>query len=1030
MGSKNFQANPFPGIRSYEINESHHFFGRELQVKELIVKLSETRFLAIVGSSGCGKSSLIKAGLIPELFKAEDENLYNSLKMFIFRPAEDPIGNLAKTLAEGLHENEIIESELRSGSDGLRNIAKRILLPGQSALIYIDQFEELFRFKRSGSVSETVAEANIFIELIVDAVQQSEIPIFIVLSMRTDFLDECTEFRELSELINKGYYLVPRMTNEERKRAITGPIISTGNIISEELVAKLLDDVGDDPDQLPILQHAMMRTYDHWSMNKIGNQPIDVEHYEAIGTMKEALSVHLEEIYAELKDDRNKYNAEKLFKALTDLTKESRGTRRPSTLGEICTLTNAREEEIIRLIDHFRSPGCAFLMPSSHITLTKDSTIDISHESIMRVWLRLKKWVEEEGESAQLYQRLSKSAELYQEGKTGLWVNPELQLALQWKEQTRPNITWATRYDPAFDRAMTFLNYSKKQHELELSKKERQQSRNLKRARNSAIILGIASLISILFLIVSLNLRFKAEASRREALEKEKMAVSERIKTDEQRKEAIIQRKISEQQQQIAEQQEMITEQQRQYAVKQQLIAQEQTVEAVNQRTQADAARHEAVVAMDEAQLQRKEALMQKQIADQERIKAEESEQTAQRLRLLAISNSMAIQALQLHSTVEDDSPALYALTAWKLHKENGGADSDATIYNALSAISNDPVILRGHNDAVRAIAITNNGKYLFSCSDDRKVFRWNTANFEETPIIYELPKEIKDPFRSIMLTHDNKWLVAGTTSGQLVIWNEENFPKSPKIINAHASIINSLIADPIKNQFYSGSSDGRLLKWHYEGDSFIKTLLDSISEPIRCVDVSSTGEQIVFAAARGDVKLLSFEGSSQQTKKLTNLRSPALAVKFDPNGSDIFFGCQDGSLQLIQIKSNEVVSQKAIIGRHISGISGLGFSADGSMIISSGFDWSIKVSSNPISEEKTISINSHELWVYDVLFTLDGNHIIACSADKTIRIFSTQNQQMAEKLKPAVKRNMTLDEWSKMIGEDVPYQKTIDELP
>ncbi|MDO8896209.1 MAG: hypothetical protein Q7V19_01065, partial [Bacteroidales bacterium] len=148
-------------------------------------------------------------------------------------------------------------------------------------------------------------------------------------------------------------------------------------------------------------------------------------------------------------------------------------------------------------------------MPSAHITLTKDSTIDISHESIMRVWLRLKKWVEEEGESAQLYMRLSKSAELYQEGKTGLWVNPELQLALQWKVQTRPNITWASRYDPAFDRAMTFLDYSKKQQELELSKKEKQQSRNLKRARNSAIILGVASLISILFLIVSLNLRFK-----------------------------------------------------------------------------------------------------------------------------------------------------------------------------------------------------------------------------------------------------------------------------------------------------------------------------------------------------------------------------------------------------------------------------------------------------------------------------------------------------------------------------------------
>lgn len=1029
MAPRNFHANPFPGIRSYEINESHHFFGRELQVKELMNRLSETKFLAVVGSSGCGKSSLIKAGLIHELFKNEEDKSVDLWKLFIFRPAEDPIGNMAKALAEGLFESEKIENILRSGVDGLIKVSKQVLLPDQSCLIYIDQFEELFRFKRSGSLSKTAEEANTFIDLITNVVQQSKVPVYIVLSMRTDFLDECTEFRGLSELVNKGYYLVPRMNNEERRLAITGPIKATGNEISDDLVERLLEDVGDDPDQLPILQHAMMRTWDYWTINKIGEQPINTEHYEAIGTMKEALSVHLEEIYNELKDDRNKYNAEKLFKALTDLTKESRGTRRPTTLGEICTLTNAREEEIIRLIDHFRSPGCAFLMPSAHVTLTKDSTIDISHESIMRVWSRLKKWVEEEGESAQLYLRLSKSAELYQEGKTGLWINPELQLALQWKEQNKPNITWASRYDPAFDRAMTFLNYSKKQHELEISKKEKQQSRNLKRARNSAIILGIASLVSILFLIISLNLRFKAEASRREAMEKEKMAVTERIKTDEQRKEAIIQRRISEQQQQIAEQQEMITEQQRQYAVMQQMIAQEQTVEAINQKKQADEARHEAVVAMDEAQMQRKEALNQKQIAELERIKAEESEKTAQRLRLLAISNSLAIQALQLSSTAEDDSPALYALTAWKLNKENGGTDSDADIYSALSAISNDPIILRGHNDAVRAIAISENGKNIFSCSDDRNVLRWNIKNFEEKPVIAELPKEIKDPFRSIMLTNDNKWLVAGTTSGQIVVWSLDRFPKSPILLSAHSSIINSLISNPVNDQFYSSGSDGRVLKWQYEGEKFSKMVLDSITDPIHALAINPSGDKLVLATSTGEAKIISLEGDHSNSHVLTTLRSPALAVKFDLNGKDIVFGCQDGSIQHIKSENSQVITQETSAGRHISGITALAFNKDGSKLSSAGYDWSVKISSYPLGEEKPISINSHELWVYDILFTADGSHLISCSADKTIRIFSTKNQLMAEKLKSLVKRNMTADEWKKLIGEDVPYQKTIDHL-
>jgi WD40 repeat protein/energy-coupling factor transporter ATP-binding protein EcfA2 len=1030
MAPRNFHANPFPGIRSYEINENHHFFGRELQVLELIRKLSETRFLAIVGSSGCGKSSLIKAGLIPELFKKRQDNLPESWKLLIFRPAEDPIGNLGKALSDGLHEFEQIDATLRSGNNGLVKVLRETLSPNQAGLLYIDQFEELFRFKRNGSISQTITEATLFIDLIINAIIQSEIPLYIVLSMRTDFLDECTEFRGLSEMINKGYYLVPRMNSEERRLAITGPISTTGNSISESLVERLLEDVGDDPDQLPILQHAMMRTWDHWTMNKIGNQPIDIEHYEAIGTMKEALSVHLEEIYSDLKDEKNKYDAEKLFKALTDLTKESRGTRRPTTLGEICTLTNAKEEEITRVIDQFRSPGCAFLMPSANITLTKESTIDISHESIMRVWLRLKKWVEEEGESAQLYLRLSKSAELYQEGKTGLWVNPELQLALQWKEQTRPNVTWATRYDPAFDRAMTFLNYSKKQHELELSKKENQQKRNLKRARNSAVILGIASIISILFLIVSLNLRFKAEASRKEALEKEKMAVVERKKTDEQRKEAIIQRKISEQQQQIAEQQEMITEQQRQYAVKQQMIAQEQTVEAIQQKKHADDARHEAITARDEAQLQRKEAITQKQIADLERINAEESERTAQRLRLLAISNSMAIQALQLHSTVSDETPALYALTAYQLNNENGGSETDPAIYSALSAISNDPIVLRGHDDAVRAITISTNGKFLFSCGDDKNVLRWNLTNYEEPPLQAEIPKEIKEPIRSIMLTRDDKWLVAGTTTGQLIVWSQNLFPKSAKILEAHTSIVSSLTADPVMDQFYSCGSDGLLLKWNYDGLNFYRTLLDSVADPIGCSDINITGKQMVYATAAGDVKVISLYEKQLTASFLMKLKSPALSVKYDNNGETIAIGCQDGSVQLLQKGKSGELQQQEVIGRHISGITGLAFSPDGGTITSAGYDWKIRMSFYPLTEEKPVTINNHELWVYDVLFTPDGSQLISCSADKTIRIFSTQNQQMADKLTPAIKRNMTITEWNKMVGLDVPFHKTIKNLP
>jgi energy-coupling factor transporter ATP-binding protein EcfA2 len=1021
--------NPFPGIRSYEINEDELFFGRDLQVNELIEKLFQTRFLAIVGSSGCGKSSIIKAGIIPALLKNKTVHPVSSWAMSVFRPADDPIGNLAESLTAGNAKAKDIATELRSGKDGLVRVLQTLTNPEeQSRLIIIDQFEELFRFKKSRTTFHTILETAAFIDLILFAIDQTEVPVYIILSMRTDFLDECTEFRGLSEAINRGYYLVPRMNSRERRLAITGPVGVKGCKITEELVECLLNDVGDDPDQLPIMQHSLMRTWDYWTLNRIGDQPIGMEHYTAIGTMKEALSVHLEEIFAELRDHKSKYIAEKLFKALTDITRESRGTRRPTQLSEIITLAEAREEEIIKVIDSFRKPGCAFLMPSAQVELHADSTLDISHESIMRVWTRLKKWVEEESRSAQLYLRLSKSAELYQEGKTGLWINPELQLALQWKDQSKPNATWAMRYDPAFDRAMNFLQYSKKQNELELSKKENQQKRNLKRARTSAIVLGIASIISILFLVVSLNLRFKAEASRKEALKKEKEAVFERKRMEEQRKEAVLQKKISEQQQQIAEQQKIITEQQRQYAVKQQGIAQEQTSVAVQQKKKADESKQEALVARDEAQSQRKEAVTQKLIADQERIKAEESEKNTQRLRLLAISRSMAIQASQLFNTMKDDLPGLLAVESWQLNNDNGGLANDPVIYSALSLISNNQIILRGHDDGVRSIALTKDGKTLYSCGDDNKLMIWNLTDLQLPPVQIAIPKQAQGVLRSIGLTFDDRLLIAGTTSGDLLIWKRSSINDLPKIIHGHTSVVNELVAHPARNFIASAGSDGKLLLWNVENDAFSKTTLDSVSGKIGCVSYSPDGSVLAYGSGAGAVKIISMNKQPLKSVALKSAGSAALSLTFCKDGRSLAAGFDNGTI-LVWNTDEPAVKPQEILGRHASGVTALAFSRNGLELASSGYDRTLKIAGFPSLEAKPISIENHDLWVFDILFTPDNKQLISCSADKTIRIYSTENAAMAENLRKVLKRNMTISEWGKMVGGDIPYKKTRSDL-
>ncbi len=151
---------------------------------------------------------------------------------------------------------EIIGTSLRISKRGLIDVCARARLPGVNLLLVVDQFEELFRFQTLDASAERREESGAFVNLLLETKRQSAIPIFVVLTMRSDFLGNCAEFSGLPEAINEGQYLVPRMSREERRAAINGPIKVGGAEISPVLLTRLVNDVGDNPDQLSILQHA------------------------------------------------------------------------------------------------------------------------------------------------------------------------------------------------------------------------------------------------------------------------------------------------------------------------------------------------------------------------------------------------------------------------------------------------------------------------------------------------------------------------------------------------------------------------------------------------------------------------------------------------------------------------------------------------------------------------------------------------------------------------------------------------------
>jgi len=467
-------ANPYPGLRAFEAADSALFFGREQEADELRRRLRTTRLLAVVGGSGSGKSSLVRSGLIPSLHGGFMPGAGSSWRVAITRPGEDPIANLAVALDHPAILGDAIDSEragtrrtllevtLRDSSLGLAEAVRHARLPaGDNVLVVVDQFEELFRFRRSRRAQAT-NDAAAFVKLLLEAQQCTDLPIFIVITMRSEFLGECMAFAGLPEAINVGQYLIPGMTRDALRAAITGPAAVGGSSVAPRLLARLLNEVGTDRDGLPVLQHALMRTWENWSRDHAPGEPLDMRHYEAIGAMRTALSVHADEAWAELSSVEQPV-AERLFKSISETTDEGQLVRRERSFGALLAISGTTPERLSRVIERFRAPGRAFLQPAVGVPLHDDTIIDISHESLLRLWTRMTAWQEAEARSLEIYRRLSRSAAQYEAGEASLWRPPELTIGMDWQRDDAPTAAWAGDA-VSFGKATTFLAQSRIAH--------------------------------------------------------------------------------------------------------------------------------------------------------------------------------------------------------------------------------------------------------------------------------------------------------------------------------------------------------------------------------------------------------------------------------------------------------------------------------------------------------------------------------------------------------------------------------------
>jgi WD40 repeat protein len=531
---------PYPGLRPFEADEADVFFGREDHVDALLERLSRSHFVAVVGESGAGKSSLVRAGLLPSLDAGFVVEVGSDWRVAVMRPGGSPLGALADALlapgvlsdAGGSPHRDFALAELRRGPLGLVQLVRDAHLGDHcNVLLVVDQFEELFRYCREPAQKD---QANVFVELILHASIKRQVPIFVVLTMRSDFVGDCARFRGLPEMLNDNQYLTPRLSREQIAAAIREPARVCGGTVETALVDELCNAVGDDQDQLPLLQHLLMRLWDH-ARRESDTPRLTPELSRTMGGLRLALNNHAQQIYDALGAGRQPL-ARTLFKSLTDPRSARRDLRRDALVSEIAAIADAPADSVIAVADEFRGVGRHMLMPPPSVPLTAESRLDISHESLLRQWSAVSDWARQEAANAREFDGLRGEAQMERDGRGELLSGKDLARATEWATLVQPTPMWAARYATAgeLEATLNFISRSeaeaKRRHDVELGAARRERSARRTKILAWAAVVGFTGVAIGLW--QAIGLRRQAEAGRQEALAGRAQAHASRLATN------------------------------------------------------------------------------------------------------------------------------------------------------------------------------------------------------------------------------------------------------------------------------------------------------------------------------------------------------------------------------------------------------------------------------------------------------------------------------------------------------------------
>ncbi|HYJ03844.1 MAG TPA: hypothetical protein VEX43_01840 [Chthoniobacterales bacterium] len=522
---------PYPGLRAFFTEERHWYFGREEHVDAMLSRLESNRFLAVVGSSGSGKSSLVFAGLIPALSEGQLAGSRRDAEgnpapwvVVGFHPGNDPLEALAAailrvaTKPDDPHLAGYIRAALDSGEKGLiEALSVAGCLDARfETLVYADQFEELFRFgERSGRAAQE--KALLFARLFVVAAQQNEVRLHVLLSMRSEFIGECERFSGLPEMVSSSQFLTPRLSRRQMEQSLRCPAEAVGGKIEPDALTAILNDCSDSADPLPLAQHVLRRMWKRASgkftsrTEKGGatGHLLTIEDYQAVGGIQHSLAQHGEEILQTLPKPESHYGhtwgdgtevARLLFMAMCEQREEGPLVRRLSSRSEVEAIAGESAALVPAVITAFGTDDPGFIREDK-------GWLDVRHEAILRQWPLISEWRKRETEAEAWLRDLAQAAKDYEEDPTTeLWRGNDLRGVSKWMHKERPTKAWAKRHGVNnWDKCLHFLELSRKVESDSLSDKRiKLRMAREEKERRQKIWLGVTGGIALLMFVAGL----------------------------------------------------------------------------------------------------------------------------------------------------------------------------------------------------------------------------------------------------------------------------------------------------------------------------------------------------------------------------------------------------------------------------------------------------------------------------------------------------------------------------------------------